>query len=246
MFHGIPVIGIVGGIGSGKSFIARLFGELGCEVIDSDQQVSAAYDIPEVQETLRKWWGDEVLADEHGGVRRKAIAARIFQNPAERHRLESLIHPIVARLRQKQMDQALPRKIRPVAFIWDTPLLFETGLNVSCDAIIFVDASEAVRMKRVEEKRGWSAEELFLREKSQWGLDKKKSMSQYTIVNTASETPPGSPWPSDDLNEMADPAGGIKYKSGDLSGTPARNQVRLILSQIVNSLSGSGQATGLQ
>ncbi|HWE97992.1 MAG TPA: dephospho-CoA kinase, partial [Tepidisphaeraceae bacterium] len=61
MFSGKPIIGIVGGIGSGKSFIARIFGEFGCRVIDSDAQVREAYRDPHVRETLASWWGPEVM-----------------------------------------------------------------------------------------------------------------------------------------------------------------------------------------
>jgi dephospho-CoA kinase len=60
MYAGKPIIGLVGGIGSGKSYVARLFGELGCFVIDSDAQVTEAYRDPAVAEAIRGWWGDQV------------------------------------------------------------------------------------------------------------------------------------------------------------------------------------------
>src|SRR5688572_9492270 len=94
MYCGKPIIGLVGGIGSGKSFVARLFGELGCLVVDSDAQVTQAYRDPKVGETIRGWWGDQVLHPD-GTVNRSAIAGRVFADPEQKRRLEGLLHPMV-------------------------------------------------------------------------------------------------------------------------------------------------------
>ena len=183
MFAGKPVIGIAGGIGSGKSFVASLFGELGCAVIDSDAQVKAAYRDPAVRETLRAWWGDEVFLPD-GSVNRPAIARRVFADEAERRRLESLIHPWVAEARRREMDAAAA-DANVCAYVWDTPLLFEAGLHAECDAVVFVDSPLAQRLNRVRARRGWDEAELLRREKSQWPLDKKKRMSDDVVTNTA-------------------------------------------------------------
>ena len=181
MFAGKPIIGIAGGIGSGKSFIASLFGELGCIVISSDQQVAEAYRDPIVKDVLKKWWGEGVLKAD-GQVDKRFIGAKVFADPAERRRLEELLHPIVATARQRAMESA---GAEVKAFVWDTPLLFETGLNKQCDVVVFVDAPPAVRMKRLAENRRWDEAELARREKSQWPLDKKAAISDYVISNTA-------------------------------------------------------------
>ena len=91
LFFGKPIIGIVGGIGSGKSFVADLFGELGCLVIKSDEQVYQVYRLPEVKQTLRDWWGVEVF-DTAGEVSRPAVAKRVFNDSQQRQRLERLVH----------------------------------------------------------------------------------------------------------------------------------------------------------
>ena len=182
VFAGKPVIGIVGGIGSGKSFVARLFGEEGCLVINSDEQVSEAYRDEEVKRILREWWGEEVVSPD-GEINRRAIAARVFSDPAQLKRLEALIHPRVHAEREKVMAAAAPDPSIN-AFVWDTPLLFETGLNRECDAVVFVDAPLPVRVMRVKE-RGWDEAELARRENSQWPLDKKRQISDYVLQNTA-------------------------------------------------------------
>jgi dephospho-CoA kinase len=178
-----PIIGIAGGIGSGKSFVAQIFGELGCLVISSDDQVREAYRDPTVVATLRQWWGDEVLTPA-GEVNKRVVAEKVFGQPAERERLEKLLHPMVNHAREQLMEAAASDpNVR--AFVWDTPVLFVSGLNARCDAVVFVEAPQALRLARVAASRGWDAGELARREKSQMPLDSKRNLSQYVVENTA-------------------------------------------------------------
>ena len=183
MFHNKPIIGIAGGIGSGKSFVAGLFRELGGLVISSDEQVSDVYRSPIVRQALRQWWGDQAL-NQDGEPNRSFVASKIFNDPAQRKRLEDLIHPLVNEARLRAMEQAAEDPA-VVAYIWDTPLLFETGLNSQTDAVVFVDAPLEIRQKRLEKSRNWQPEELTRRENSQWPLDKKREIADYVIRNTA-------------------------------------------------------------
>ena len=183
MFAGKPIIGIVGGIGSGKSFVARLFGDEGGLVIDSDVQVRQAYTRPDVRARLREWWGD-IAFDEQGEIDRAAIARRVFSDPAEKRKLEGVLHPLVAEMRQRQMEDSAGDP-RVKAFIWDTPLLVETGLHRECDAVVFVDAPEEQRKERVMARSGWTPRQWAAREKSQLPLDKKREVAKYIIENTA-------------------------------------------------------------
>lgn len=183
MFAGKPIIGIAGGIGSGKSLIARLFGELGGAVLDADAQARAVFDDPAIRQTLRQWWGEGVLHPD-GAVHRAAVARKVFSDPQQRRRLEQLIHPLVGAARQREMKKLA---IDPLclAFIWDTPLLFEVGLNGECDAVVFVDAPRDIRLKRVAAGRGWDEAELIRRENLQLPLYKKREISDYVIENAA-------------------------------------------------------------
>jgi dephospho-CoA kinase len=207
MYAGKPIIGLVGGIGSGKSYVAKLFGELGCFVIDSDAQVREAYRDPAVVEAVRGWWGDQVLHAD-GAVNRSAIAARVFADPAEKVRLEALLHPMVHAARAVQMEAAA-KDPQVVGFVWDTPLLLEAGLGPQCDAIVFVDTPFERRLARVKARSGWDATELLRREKSQMPLDTKRSLSDHVLTNTADAA-------------AGDPTGGL------------RGQVQRVLSQILN------------
>jgi dephospho-CoA kinase len=213
VFAGRAVIGIVGGIGSGKSFVASVFGQLGCLVVDSDRLVADAYREPTVLCRLREWWGDAAFAAD-GTVDRRFVASRIFTDPDARARLEALIHPLVHAQRERLMAAAAG-DAGIVAFVWDTPLLFESGLHRSCDAVVFVEAPASVRLQRVQKTRGWDASELARREKSQWPLDSKREMSDYQISNAA---------------ETGDPAGSV---ARPIEKTPVATQVQAVLMQIL-------------
>lgn len=207
MYAGKPIIGIVGGIGSGKSHVARLFGALGCLVIDSDAQVREAYHDPRVVDTLRGWWGDGVFYPD-GTVNKSALAAKVFADPAEKRRLEGLLHPLVHAARERQMGAAAG-DAQVVAYVWDTPLLLEAGVAGQCDAIVFVDAPFERRLARVRAARGWDEAELRRRENSQLPLDTKQRLSDHRVTNAAD-------------------AGVDVSGSNDL-----REQIRRVLSQIL-------------
>jgi dephospho-CoA kinase len=183
LFSNKPIIGLLGGIGSGKSFIADLFGEFGCLVIRSDKLAEDAYNNPAVLGALREWWGDKVFSPD-GKVNRKAISDLVFADSQERSRLEGLIHPLVGAERDRMMEAgAAEAKIK--AIVWDSPLILETGIDDQCDALVFVDAPLQARLARVSARRGWNSEELARREKLQMPLDNKQKISDYVIDNTA-------------------------------------------------------------
>ena len=160
-----------------------MFGEMGCMVISSDEQVRQAYQDAGIIRQLREWWGDQAV-DAGGHLNRGKVADIIFNDPSQRNKLENLIHPKVAALRQRRMEEG-GADPQVTAFVWDTPLLFETGLEGGCDAIVFVESPLEQRLERVRASRGWDEAELRRREKSQWPLDKKREISDYIVDNTA-------------------------------------------------------------
>ncbi|MBN1512943.1 MAG: dephospho-CoA kinase [Phycisphaerae bacterium] len=170
---------MAGGIGAGKSTVARIACELGGCVIDSDRIARAEMNDPAVVALMRQWWGDSICRPD-GSVDRAWIAETVFRDAAERARLEALIHPRVAVRRRDQMAAA--RSDPAVRLIvLDSPLLFEAGLAGECDAIVFVDADRGVRRARVQATRGWSEQEFDRREKVQDPLDSKRCRADYVV-----------------------------------------------------------------
>lgn len=177
----IPVIGLAGGIGAGKSLVASILARAGCVVSDSDRDAAAVLADPAVLETLRAWWGDEVVAAD-GSADRSVIAARVFGDDDARRRLEGLVHPEVHRLREARFAAA---PSDATAMVIDAPLLFEAGLAESCDAVFFVDAPWNARLARVVEHRGWNEAELRRREAAQLPAEEKRRRATLVIENDA-------------------------------------------------------------
>lgn len=173
------VIGLAGGVGAGKSTVAAILAQLGCVVADADALAREALRQPDIRDEIAGWWGRGVL-DAAGEIDRKAVARIVFERPEERRRLESLVHPWIRR-RQQAIFAAAPREAR--ALVIDAPLLFETGLDRACDAVIFVDAPRAARIARLGATRGWTEAELDRREASQLPLDEKRSRADHVVVN---------------------------------------------------------------
>ena len=180
------IIGLAGGIGSGKTAAGRVLEELGCVVVCADEIVHhlLQHDEP-VRRQLREWWGDDVL-DSDGSLDRAAIARIVFSDVDQRERLEALLHPLVrkhtAAIWYDLTERKDDRHSTP-ALVIDAPLLFEVGLNNACDAVIFVDAPPSTRLARVRQRGAWSAEELDQREKQQMPLDIKRKQSDHVVQN---------------------------------------------------------------
>ncbi len=177
-----PVIGITGGIGAGKSAVADALRSLGCVVSDSDAHARRVFGEPDAQRAMRERWGGRACAggDPHAPIDRAAVGQIVFSDPAERVWLEALIHPRIHALREAEFADA-PAGTPALAI--DAPLLLESGLGTACDAILFVDAPDALRLERVRRNRGWSETDWRRRESAQWPLDRKRDASDHVVRN---------------------------------------------------------------
>ncbi len=179
--EGPLVIGLVGGIGSGKSEVARMLADEGCVVIDSDAEARRLIQSAQVRDTLVSWWGKEILAED-GTVDRKKVAQIVFSDPEERKRLEGLLHPLIHEARQQKIRE----NADVPAIVIDAPLLYEAGVDRECDAVIFVDAPRKARLARVRKHRGWDEDELARREASQMAIEEKMRRADVVIRNASS------------------------------------------------------------
>ena len=176
-----PIIGLCGGIGAGKSVVAHEFERLGGLLIDSDELNPEVLRRPEVARPLRDWWGDAAVGAD-GRVNRSGVAEVVFGDPAQKQRLESLVHPLIAALREDIITTGIGDP-RVTAIILDSPLLLESNLDRMCHAVVFVEAGESQRLRRLHETRGWDMEELRRRERWQLPLPEKRARSRFAISN---------------------------------------------------------------
>ncbi len=180
------VIGLVGGIASGKSLVAEELGRLGAEVLDADRAAHAALAEAEVVGKLVARWGQEVV-DEGGKVDRAALAARVFKQSPEGRTdlefLESLLHPTIRADFVQRVDEH--RRDGAPAVVIDAPLLLEAGWGPMCDEVVFVDSDRGVRLERAL-GRGWSEAEFDGREASQLPIPEKKQAATRVLPNRGS------------------------------------------------------------
>ena len=184
-----PVIGLAGGIGSGKSLVGQELAAMGCAVIDGDRLAKQVRNEPEVLEEIRGALGGEFF-DEDGAIDDKCLAEHVFGGTGEASalaRLNGIVHPLVINRCREMIEEYRVEKACP-AIVLDAALLFETELGSWCDAVIFVAAKAEIRSQRVAQKRGWSEKQWQDREKSQILLDKKANMSDYIVENNSSKT----------------------------------------------------------
>ncbi len=183
---GKPIIGILGGIGSGKSTVAGCFADLGCAVIDADVMAHAVLDEPDVLESLAGRWGDEML-DAAGLVDRGRIAERVFDSQEELDFLNQLVHPRVLERAGAMMNACqVDSSVRGI--VLDMPLLLEVGWEKKCDFLVFVDCSEDKKWQRIAKNAKIDIEQLKKRENFQISLDKKKQKAHYAIDNNSDKS----------------------------------------------------------
>ncbi|NLW87862.1 MAG: dephospho-CoA kinase [Planctomycetes bacterium] len=180
-----PVIGLIGGIGAGKSTVAAMLAEEGCVVVDADR---IGHEVLE-QEDVRAWlsdrWGEGVFDKETQRVNRRAVADIVFRDPAQLDALNKIMHPRIRRRMEEAISQAWKRQETPAVVI-DAAVLVEAGWDELCTHLVLVESSEQQRFQRVNASRGWTRDAWTGREKSQICLDKKRLRCEYTIVNSSS------------------------------------------------------------
>ena len=177
-----PVIGILGGIGSGKSTIAAEFAKLGCKVIDADRIAHELLQEPAVREKVVGLLGQAVL-DSSGKIDRRKVAEVVFADENMLASLKRIIHPRVLQRTQELIEQSRSQN-QVKAIVLDMPLLVEVGWHKKCDKIIFVDCEQKLRQERAE-KMGFDKKQIKIRENFQISLDNKANLADNIIENNS-------------------------------------------------------------
>ena len=180
-----PVIGLIGGIGAGKSTVAAALVRFGGKLLSGDPLGHEALKQPDILAKVAEIWGARGVLDEQGQVDRKKLGSIVFPSPVERTRLEHLVHPYIEKRLRQEIECA---QQDPTAkfIILDAAVMLEAGWNDVCDKLVFVDVSREVRLSRVQAQRGWNDTELANREAVQMPTDRKKSLSDAIIDNNES------------------------------------------------------------
>ena len=178
------IIGLVGGIASGKSAVAGELAHLGAVVLNADQAAHRVINSPDIQQQLVARWGEGILLA-NGEIDRKAVAARVFSAEAiaseEREFLENLLHP---RIRAEfEADLEHLKQSGTFAAVIDAPLLLEAGWDEVCDVVLFVDSPCEDRLERAERLRNWNPEDFAAREAAQMPIEEKRRRATYVIAN---------------------------------------------------------------
>jgi dephospho-CoA kinase len=176
------LIGLTGGIGTGKSTVAGFLRELGVTVIDADE-ATRAVQTPgsEGLRRLTEAFGDEILTPE-GALDRPRLAAIAFADPRSRERLNEIVHPLVRRWMAERQQEAGLRG-EPLVVL-DVPLLFETRGTEGLDAVILVYSPERLQLKRLTELRGMDERAARERIAAQMPIDEKRRLATHVILNT--------------------------------------------------------------
>lgn len=177
------VIGLIGGIGSGKSQVAAAFARRGGCIIAGDQLGQAALRDPDIRARVAQRWGADVL-DEHGEINRRRLAAIVFADPAELKALEALTHPWIRGRIQADIEAARRDPAVPL-IVLDAAIMLEAGWNEVCDRLVYIEAPRGLRLERVARQRGWSEKEVAAREQAQLPLTAKANRADHVIENSA-------------------------------------------------------------
>lgn len=180
--HGLWV-GLTGGIGSGKSTVARMLVEEGAAVVDTDA-IARALTAPggAALPALAEAFGGEVIGAD-GALDRDRMRARVFADPAERRRLEAILHPLIQR---EALEQARAHeRVQPGrTVVFDVPLLAESGhWRQRVDRVLVVDCEVPTQIERVQARNGWPAEAVQRVIDQQSSREHRRAMADAVILN---------------------------------------------------------------
>ncbi len=177
------LVGLTGGVATGKSTVARLFRDCGAHVIDADdlaRQVVAPGK-PAWQEIV-KTFGRDVLRPDRT-LNREAVARVVFRHKGKLARLNAIVHPRVARL-QAALTKTLATRNPHAVIVYDVPLLFEAGVDKRVDRIVVVTADRATQIARLMSRNGLTRADALRRVRAQMPLSKKVRAADYVLDGT--------------------------------------------------------------
>ncbi|WP_269224930.1 dephospho-CoA kinase [Flavobacterium eburneipallidum] len=176
------IIGLTGGIGSGKTTIARLFMAAAVPVYIADDEARKLMQSEEIIQEIKAKFGTTIF--ENDVLNRQKLAEIVFNNPEKLKLLNGIIHPAV----KKDFDVWVLNQKQASFVIYETAILFESGSYKNCDHIIAVTAPIETRIQRVMQRDNASREQIMTRINSQWTDEQRIAKSDFVIENDTVET----------------------------------------------------------
>lgn len=174
------IIGLTGGIATGKSTVSELLTAYGFKVVDADiVSRKAVKKGSKGLDQIREKFGQEAI-DDNGEMNRKYVGELVFNNPEQRIELNKIVHPIVREIMEEEKNHYLNEGYN---VIMDIPLLFENDLQDTVDEVWVVYTSESIQIERLMERNDLSQEDAKARVYSQISIDKKSRMADHVIDN---------------------------------------------------------------
>lgn len=182
------IIGLTGGIGSGKSTVRRMLAALGIPGWSADEAGRAVYrNHPELRRWVADQWGDHLLlrdaANRDVDVDRAALGQIAFQDPAALAALSKRIHPLVARAFEAWRAVQSQRVVPPQWVVREAAILFESGTDRDCALTLNVEAPESERLERVVQRDGTTREAVRHRMERQWSDEQRRERADWTLRN---------------------------------------------------------------
>lgn len=178
----MKIIGLTGGIGTGKSTAEEIFKRLGAYVIDADSIVHQLYKQEHIKEKLKQIFTEDIF-DNNQEIDRKKVARIVFSDKTKRKALEEIIHPEVNKYIDEWLNQIEKNNPDAVAIV-SVPLMIETGSYKKYQKIILVYAPKELQIERLI-KKGYSYEEAVSRINAQMDIEEKLKYADYVIINTS-------------------------------------------------------------
>ena len=174
------IIGLTGGIATGKSTVSELLTAYGFKVVDADvASRKAVKKGSKGLDQIREKFGQEAI-DDNGEMNRKYVGELVFNNPEQRIELNKIVHPIVREIMEEEKNHYLNEGYN---VIMDIPLLFENDLQDTVDEVWVVYTSESIQIERLMERNDLSQEDAKARVYSQISIDKESRMADHVIDN---------------------------------------------------------------
>ncbi len=175
------IIGLTGGIGSGKTMVAEYLKSLGIPVYIADDEAKNIMNTDEVVKTICNTFGKEIIYN--GTINREKLAQLVFNNPEKLQKLNNIVHPEV----KKHFDTWVEKHKYFPFVVKEAAILFESGSNNYCDAIITITCPLETRLKRVMERDKTDRESILKRIENQWTEEQRIAKSDYVIHNMSVE-----------------------------------------------------------